>query len=599
MTIYLKQAKEIVKYLDMFGTKPCFYYDKKPKFYTLLGGVLSILTIVISITIFVGYSLHMKKCTRFFTTSSSFPSDEYQKIKLKEEKIWLPIRIVDYYKNYINYEGLIYPIIKYRFAERKNINEGFQIKTKFLNLKLCNETSMIKKPEIYSIDVSLDKLHCIDMDDLIIGGSWNSIFIGYVVINLYLCKNGIDYNENNPDCTTYKDIEKKIGSNNSLEFEMYYPKIQLQPSNHKHPITVEYNEYYYHISKYSSKIEKIFLKKHVFSEDLGWIKSKIKNSSYWGVSTIKGDTYVNTAIRDFINEVTTSRIFSLNVYLDHDIILYERNFKKLFTILTENIPIMYTVFIIFQNISNIFKLTEQNKNMTELLFENLEKKTSNFQKYLKNNFKKNKKKINNIFPNEGNKNKTSSVNKYKTYFANNKSKNEQFNKKEEKHNITELRLKESKSNSKINLNKSPIVENDDISKLNMDFSIKNKQSPHLIFNQNVSLNNKVKYIRNELFPYRYYFFVIFLKNCNIKNKSYFFSSKFAKVHTYLSQILDISSYLLLQRKFSILITEILEDKNQRIIKNNRKINVGSLGFMRYINDFLDNNQNLISENNLK
>ena len=591
----MQKTKEFLEYLDMFGTRPGFYTSKKPKFYTLLGGILSIITIIISITVFIAYSLENSKTSRPTTISSSIRSVGYEKIKMGEEKIWLPFRIIDYYKNYINHEGLIYPIIKYKYDERKNISEQFKLKTKFLNIKLCNETSMNNKSEIYTINVPLNKLYCIDMDDLIIGGSWNSIFIGFIKLELYLCKNGIDYNENNSDCTTYNDIIKKIGNNNSLEFEIYFPQIQIQPSNQKKPITVNYKQYFYHISKYSNKIARAFLKRHVFIEDLGWIKSKIYNCSYWGLSNLIGDTYVTSLIRDLINESSTSRFYSLNIYLDQDIILYERRYKKFYLLLTESIPIVYTVFIIFQNIANVFKLTEQNKNMTELLFENLKRKSNKFQKHLKNLFQENQNKMSPILQNEDNKNNINFGNIDKSNSVNNSYINIQLNKKEEKNDMSGLELKIHKSNSKINLNKFENVEN---SKLKINHSIKNKQLHGSVVKENLCLSSQIRYVRTEVFPYSYYFFAIFLKNCTIKKNSCF-SSKFAKVHAYLSQILDISAYLLLQREFNILITEILEDKNQKIIKKNQKINVGSYGFMRYINGCIDNNENQILKNSLK
>ena len=599
MNIDLKKSKEFLKYLDMFGTNPGFYYEKKPKFYTLLGGILSIFTIFISISVFIGYTLQNKRTSKPSITSSSIPSVGYEKIKFGEEKIWIPIRIVDYYKNYINFEGLIYPIIKYKVGERENVNIGFQTKEKSLNLKLCNETSMNNKPDFYSISASLNKLYCIDMDDLIMGGSWNTVFIGYIKLNLYFCKNGIDYNETDPDCTTYEDIKTSIGKNNSIQLEMYYPQIQLQPSNYKQPITVSYHRHYYHISKYSNKIERIYLKKHFFREDLGWLQSNIQNSSYWGVSTLTGDSYVTPPIRDLINEGSTSRFYCLNIYLDSDIILYERSSKKIYVILTESMPIMYTVFIIFQNIANLFKLTEQNKNMTELLFENLKQKTNDFQKQFRKLYQENQKKTINVFPNEYNKNNTNLFNKDKTKIITKPQNNVKINTKGIKSDLIEFDLKNNKSNSKININKLSNVENDDFSKLNINFSGKNKQTQHLMLNQNVYMNDQVKYVRAELFPYSYYFFAIFLKNCSIKKNNCCFSYKFTKVQAYLSQILDISAYLLLQREFNVLITEILEDKNQKLIKKNQKINVGSVKFMRYINDCIDNNDNLILNNNLK
>ena len=43
---------------------------------------------------------------------------------------------------------------------------------------------------------------------------------------------------------------------------------------------------------------------------------------------------------------------------------------------------MYIVFISFENIAKLFKSTEENKIMIELLFENLKEKPNKFEKHL-------------------------------------------------------------------------------------------------------------------------------------------------------------------------------------------------------------------------
>ena len=36
--------KQIITYFDMFGTKNSFYTKQKPKLYTLMGGILTLLS---------------------------------------------------------------------------------------------------------------------------------------------------------------------------------------------------------------------------------------------------------------------------------------------------------------------------------------------------------------------------------------------------------------------------------------------------------------------------------------------------------------------------------------------------------------------------
>ena len=43
------RAKEVLECFDLFGTKMGFYTEGKPKYYTAFGGILSIISILISI----------------------------------------------------------------------------------------------------------------------------------------------------------------------------------------------------------------------------------------------------------------------------------------------------------------------------------------------------------------------------------------------------------------------------------------------------------------------------------------------------------------------------------------------------------------------
>ena len=62
---------------------------------------------------------------------------------------------------------------------------------------------MINNSELYMADIDLGKFYCIDMEDLDIGGSWDTDFLDLITFDLYICRNGINYDENNTNCTTY------------------------------------------------------------------------------------------------------------------------------------------------------------------------------------------------------------------------------------------------------------------------------------------------------------------------------------------------------------------------------------------------------------
>ena len=86
------------------------------------------------------------------------------------------------------------------------------------------------------------------------------------------------------------------------------------------PVVVKYKNYFYHFSRFSNKIDRLYLQKYIFSDDVGWFSKELKNSSFLGQSFLSGDSYTTTDKRDLMIEGISSRLYSFNIYLNSDII---------------------------------------------------------------------------------------------------------------------------------------------------------------------------------------------------------------------------------------------------------------------------------------
>ena len=153
------------------------------------------------------------------------------------------------------------------------------------------------------------------------GGFWITFYVNYIKIDFYLCEDGINYSTNNKKCTNYEKINDKIWYNNYLKIELYYPDIKFQPTNKKNSIIVLYRQCFHHISKFNNKIDRLFLQRHILSDDHGWFYNRITNSSYWGYSSIEDDSYVTSNEKNLINEGSISRILPLNIYLESSVMI--------------------------------------------------------------------------------------------------------------------------------------------------------------------------------------------------------------------------------------------------------------------------------------
>ena len=221
---------------------------------------------------------------------------------------------------------------------------------------------MVNYSNLYTIDIDVNNLYCIDMEDLYIGGNWDADFLNLVTFDLYACKNGINYDEKDSNCTAYDRLAEIAGRNDCFDFEIYYPVVQYQPLNKTNPIFVRYYNYFYHLSRYSNKIDRLYLQQHILKDDLGLFKKNEIVYSNWGCTSLSGDSYATGEKKDLMNEGSTSRLYSFNIYLKSEVIYYNRYYKKIYLIFADGLPIVNVIFVIFETILKFLKSLLEIKN---------------------------------------------------------------------------------------------------------------------------------------------------------------------------------------------------------------------------------------------
>ena len=523
--------KRLLKIIDLYGTRFHWYIGYKPKHYTFYGGIFSILSLIISATLLVILGYDDFKRSYPIISTSTIPPNGYKNIKFGEKKLYLPWRIVDYDEKPLDIKGIIYPKIYY-FTNVYNSSTGkMDSSYSLVNYTLCNETSMKNLGEEFLLDIQLDKLYCIDMENLEMGGSFNAEFMNYIRLDIYLCENGIKYDENNNRCTPYDKFDELHKKNNAWFFEILYPKVQFQPTEKKFPILILYQTYYYIFSKYANKLDRIYLQEHVLEDEKGWVFNRPFNLSYWGTYSIGGENYYRGET-DILKYSSNSRLYSLKIYLNLGITFYTRKYKKLYEILSEIFLIVKAVFALFAYISEELNDIFSAKKINELIL--------NFER--KNN---------------------SIINKRKFEFKGTKSLTFMNNKIE----LINIKLDESQSkkiifqNKKNKINNKPNGINDSS---NLDIKNNFKDSINLTkYRGSVDSSLKIEKMK---YPIRYYLYA----NCIMKLKfskknNKMISKNFLKSFVIYRHLIDISCFITLYKQFEIvkkIITNKINNKDK-------------------------------------
>ena len=580
-----------IKYFDLFDIKFHFYLNNQPNYQNFFGGIMTFTFYIICILCFILVCIDDLKKLNPISSKSEIPDAGLRTVNVLREKIWIPFRMVTYEEQFVDHRGFLYPQIY--FVEGKWDDEiGMDLKYHLLTYKLCNETSMANKPDNYKINVPLNELFCIDNNDLNFGGSWNGNYLYYLEYNLHLCEGGIHFNASDPRCTKLEDLLKHKST--SWLFEFYYPVVQFQPTNYEVPLAIIYKRYFYRLATHSNKIERIYISQHILSDDRSIINSSPKNSSCWGMSSLYGDDYYMEYSIDPLVKSTSSRLYSLDIYMDQGMVYYTRSYKKLFLIIADFFPISKLILFIMKKCTQHIKSSSSKRKLAGLLFENLKiKQKKRFSKNVEmssygssnkfaikfkneaynNSRKELKKNINeNISYIEPSKIIEISKNKNKKKpKANNIIFFEQNNSILVKKNSDSEIIKNSFSNnrSNVSLNNENIIQM--LNKHAMTKLNSNKHSKSFVLFKDSNIRDSYSKInkkkatekkRGQLFPYFYFFLDLFFDKFKHPQQFCCVSKKYFSVYNFMGQIYDISTHIMLIKQFSILNNFIFESFNK-------------------------------------
>ena len=588
----MNNFKNFLKYFDTFGIKSHFYIDKKPRYYSIKGGILSFFSFFICLGIFILISL--KRINFSITTIISSNS----KINIDKNKIFLPLKISSDNNIFTNISNIY-------------ISSVFQNNKQLINCKLCNETSMIninKMSEEYKkLLPILTEYYCIDLGELF--NNKESLISNNIILDLYI------YN---------MDI-------NLIKLELFYPIIEFHPNNFLEPLLNIYINHSIYLRKDAIAKESIVLGEYSVLDKYGFFGNKEKFLSFWGTNNIYSE-YINNT------DNASTALYKLNILFDLKKIKYKRYHVNIFNIFVDLFPICYIIFKFIRCILKPFILAESNSKIFELIFEKIVEKDDKREMFKKLRFKSlgedaqylKKKIVKNTYKGIKNNNyqNLSYLRKNKEGNINNSNNVDNLH---QKNNIDHYNIKEVDRSSHKDF---PIMKLSKgfrkKSRLSVDLNTHNIEAKNnnnlFLINQNILINKNIndnsmnldgsrfeiiqdgilsqshkhsKVRKGKLFPYKYFFFSTFLKNYEIFNCKYLFPIKYKKIFTFLNQLLDINSYFALKKEFEIMKHLYCNKEDLDIIERNKKINVNTSKFNREIKECIEKNNVYIFYNRAK
>ena len=465
----------ILTEIDFYGTNFHLFFNKKRRFKTLYGGILTIFTMFLIITciIFFGKNLFQKKNPTIYQTNVN---EGYSIIDLQKQKVTFAFRMENLDGEFEDFTNKIYPIIYYYSRPSNDSSYRSEYKTEeFLSYHTCNESDY----DDFNLSEHYGKLYCLDWGGKNFGGYWDNNYIFYFEIRLYFCSNGQTYSINNTNCTSLEVLDELFNIDNPMLFSLYYPVYYFDHNSVKNPLSKKYKNYFYYLNHKLQKNDRIYIKNYVLNDDQSWLFVNTQKKSVWGVDQITSDFSYSTE-EQLIKENSSSMFYLMNVYMTPDKTYYSRFYIKIQDVIAE----IGGIIGVFSSITRIFcnfingKL--QKIKILEFLFDmkDWQYQYNNYYKTKNDNSLKTKKNINlsNINNNYYNQNNNSSSND---------NININFNDKEcSECNKTIIKIKKIQTQDKSNNT------TNHISLFSHNSNLLNKKQSHSI------INDTMEYIKN-------------------------------------------------------------------------------------------------------
>ncbi len=502
--------------IDIYGYNPKLFIDGYSKNGTLIGSILTLITYLFFILIFIYYLYNLFFDKTLTVISSTRTATLNDTIIMNKNNFYFAFALED--KNYNLYidEQIYYPEIFYKRGVRKHSTGQFDYNdTTQFELDSCNINQFGDEfKDLYS-SFPLKNMYCIKNLNHTLKGGFSDNEYSFIIIKIYKCNNNT---KKKKDCKIKKEIDEKL---DGALFTFQYQNYIFNPNNYSNPFKPILGDFMTTISQKYFKELYVYLKKFSLTTDKGLIFE----------NKIKKELCMFDYSNDLMSFQSKEHLFQLTFRMSTNVNEISRSYIKaqtFFSYIGGFKTFIDTIFVFIKKF--IIKYIIYEKIINKIFFyksdgDYINKKEKLFKKNIKNK-------------NESNLNFDSNIK------LNNKSFNINSINKNGKNLISNENILEKSSNQKsleedlikINNLKEKIINSNNLIYYTNNYK-KNKLS-HIIQNTNISIN--ILYKLTKKYKVRISYFKKIFYCCFSKNKDLFFYKKGVEI---IKQKLDIISII--------------------------------------------------------
>ena len=357
----------LLKKIDIFGTKFNFTIFGNSHYNTKFGGVLTFITVALSmaVTFIFGNDLLFRKNPKVITEKLVPVNYSFNYYNVSNFPFFWTLK--DSLNNLVNFTDILYPVSKI-YVYKYNTTTSQLVLNDAITLpnKKCTK-DMVNNDDLF-IKLGLNLYYCIDWTDspYPFGGFWDGTDSLYnFEQTLYFCPND---NRTSENCTDFLALKNFLGQANKIYYDIYYSNVYFSPNNYDKALNSRLINSYHEISSNLYKKCRYFFTEAMINSDKGWIFDSITNKTLITIDDTNYDVDFKSD-DDLNNKNMTSGIYSTTIYMmkNHD--SYNISYMKVQDLAAQIGGFMKIIMVFFVIINFFFNQFSRDLDVMNKIYE--------------------------------------------------------------------------------------------------------------------------------------------------------------------------------------------------------------------------------------
>ena len=360
---------------DIFAKRLGLFHNGKEKLGSYFGLTLTIIYIIISLSIFIYYSIITIKRVDLQVHDSTEYSNDVPYINLNNTNLLYFAFGVENAVNASRFvDETIYRARVVFYYGEKNSGGAFEtIEYRDLKIEKCKVQKFGKEYQHLFTNGEFDDSYCVDNFDLALIGGFIYNKFSCIRILIYPC---INTTSNNNHCKPQEEIDAVLAGG---YFSVLLKDVGLNPNNYSNPILPTIQDFY-------TTISKDFFKDVIFNyeiteiqTDSGIFYEQVNHKRFIKFDKIKESFYTRSD-KDYYYK--GKNICKVEVRLSDNIHVQRRSYKKMSSVFSTTggyMQVIYTIFVVLALIPNQFNFKSIIVNsLLNIDFKKIDKNKNNY-----------------------------------------------------------------------------------------------------------------------------------------------------------------------------------------------------------------------------